>query len=71
MIRIKEFTRSGNEPNVTLFADTKAEVPATGAETKLLIEQWPEDMDLPIASALYTPDFDIAILKSDDTWKWS
>lgn len=50
----------------TIFADTKAEVPATGAET--VVEGL--NSKITYGSVLYTAKMEIAVLKSDDTWEW-
>lgn len=46
-----------------LNADTKDEVPETGAETLPGVE-------LTQGSVIYTASLDIGVLKSDDTWNW-
>lgn len=51
-----------------LFADTKTEVPQTGAATKLLITGLTED--LPPTTILYTKKAEFAILGTDDNWSW-
>ena len=51
---------------VTLFADTKDEVPETGAATVV------PGLGMPIStgSILYTAKVELACLKSDNTWQW-
>lgn len=53
--------------NQVLYSDTKAEVPATGAETD--VANWPGGTILP-GSVLYTAALEIAVLNSDDQWIW-
>ena len=51
---------------VVIYADTKAEVPATAAETVV------PGMDYPISmgSIVYTAAFERAMLNSDGDWVW-
>jgi len=53
---------------LTLFADTKLEVPATGALTAAEIPGYKGTI-LP-SSILYTAALDIAVLNSSDNWVW-
>lgn len=50
----------------TIYADTKDEVPETGAET--VVSGY--NGTIGSASILYTAKFEVAVLKSDDTWEW-
>lgn len=52
---------------VTLYADTKAEVGSTGAETTV------DDFGgtLGTASLIYTSAFEVGILDSNDEWVWN
>lgn len=52
----------------TLFADTKTEVPSTGAETTTETTNFVET--LKPGSLVYTADGNAALLKSDDNWAW-
>lgn len=66
---IKLVSIDGGTPEeqvVTIFADDKAEVPATGTATT--VEGFSGRMSA--GSACYTSALDVAILKSDDTWNW-
>lgn len=54
------------EPVVTAFADTKDEVPATGAATEVKGLEG----TLSSGSIIYTAKLEVALLKSDDTWEW-
>lgn len=57
----------GKYDGIVLYADTKAEVPATGAATSALIEGTP---DLPPSTIIYTASCEVAILNSSDNWIW-
>ena len=57
----------GKYESVVLYADTKAEVPETGAATSALIEGTP---DLPPSTIIYTASCEVAILNTSDTWVW-
>ena len=66
---IKLVSVDGGTPEekiVTVFADTKEEVPATGSATVVtgLLGK------LGTASVLYTAKLQVAVLKSDDIWEW-
>lgn len=63
-----EHGRGSVRSKYTLFADTKAEVPETGAATKALISGFSDD--LPPTTIIYTADFKIAVLDTDDNWNW-
>ena len=68
MIKIKQIDASNvRGQTVTIFADTKAEVPATGAATIAAIG---EKIELTPGDVVYTGDFNAAILKSNDNWGW-
>lgn len=54
------------EPVATSFADTKAEVPETGAATEVTGLKG----TLSAGSIIYTAKLEVALLKSDDTWEW-
>ena len=56
------------EAVLTLFADTKSEVPETGVATAALIPGYKGTL-LP-TSILYTAALDIAVLNTSDTWVW-
>lgn len=67
MIKLMEITgKDAGGVIATLFADTKDEVPATGAAT---VATGLADT-LSAGSMLYTASLEIACLKSDDTWNW-
>lgn len=51
-----------------LFADTKAEVPQTGAATKPLVSGLTDN--LPPTTLIYTKNFESAVLGTDDVWSW-
>ncbi len=51
-----------------LFADTKSEVPATGAATAALITDL--DEALPPTTILYTASLEVAVLNTSDAWVW-
>ena len=53
---------------LTLFADTKTEVPATGALTAAEIPGYKGTI-LP-TSVIWTGDFKVAVLGTDDNWDW-
>lgn len=62
-------TTKGQTPAVlTLFADSKAEVPSTGASTAALIPGFKGKI-LP-TSIIYTANFEVAVLKTNDNWSW-
>ena len=62
-IRLLDFSN----PKVPIFgADTKAEVPETGAET--VVEGW--DNAIPPFSRILTNDKYLGALGTDDKWKW-
>lgn len=63
-----EHGRGSVRSKYVLFADTKDEVPATGAATKLLVSELEED--LPPTTIIYTADFKIAVLDTNDNWHW-
>lgn len=67
MVKLMEITgKDADGVIATLFADTKNEVPETGAATEV-----PGLLDpLSAGSMLYTASLEIACLKSDDTWNW-
>lgn len=62
----KSYT-NGTYDEVVVYADTKAEVPATGALTSAEMEGTPV---LPPMTMLYTADLEVAILDSTDNWVW-
>lgn len=64
-------SRSADEEKITatLFADTKEEVPATGALTEP--DGMSDDVALDAASILYTASLEVAVLDSSDNWHWS
>lgn len=53
---------------VTIFADTKDEVPATGIATFAAMPD--ASVRFGAGSMLYTSQMEIAFLKSDDNWNW-
>lgn len=68
MIIVKQIDSSNIRGQmVTLYADTKAEVPSTGAAT---VNSLGEIVELKPGDVIYTADFNAAILKSNDQWKW-
>lgn len=68
MIIVKQIDSSNIRGQmVTLFADTKSEVPSTGAAT---VSSLGEQLILNPGDVVYTADFNAAILKSNDQWKW-
>lgn len=64
-IKINKF-KSPNTALCTVYADTKSEVTANAT-----IENLPDDVEIEEGSTLYTADLDVAVMKSDGTWKWS
>lgn len=54
---------------ILLYADSKEEVPSTGTATVAALAGERVNK-LATGDVLYTADFDIAVLKSDDTWNW-
>lgn len=52
-----------------LYADTKEEVPETGDATIAEIDGC-EATSFDVGTLIYTPDFNFALLNSDDTWVW-
>lgn len=52
---------------VTIYADTKNEVPSTGTETNFN----GQTANIAPGSVIYTASLDVAILDSNDTWNWS
>lgn len=58
---------SGIHPDVVLYADTKEEVPATGALTKAAMA---DPIDIPPTAILYTAALEIAVLNTSDQWVW-
>ena len=53
---------------VILLADTKSEVPATGALTKAELTGFTSDL-VP-GSVVYTASCEVAILNTSDNWVW-
>ena len=78
MIRVEiDDIRFQNNRNTkyVLFADTQTEVPTTGAATAAIAKYGEHGEHnftgtLTMGSVLYTADFHIAILKSNDQWSW-
>lgn len=68
MIKIVEYAGQNTARNVVvLFADTKTEVPSTGADTATAAHM----SKAPAAgSVLYTAKLAVAVLKSSDRWDW-
>lgn len=58
---------SARSPYV-LFADTKAEVPQTGAATKAMVAGLTDN--LPPTTLIYTKNFEVAVLDTSDVWNW-
>lgn len=69
MIRVKSITAyQRNSVEVSLFADTKAEVGTTPLEN---IEGFPKDISkIAMGSSVLTASGDLAFMKSDGTWNW-
>lgn len=65
---VSSINKSAKEAVLVLFADTKAEVPATGTLTAAEIPGYKGKL-LP-TSVVYTGDFKIAVLGTDDNWDW-
>lgn len=59
---------AGKYEDIVLFADTKAEVPATGTSTAALVVDL--DRPLPPATVIYTAACEVAVLGTDDNWVW-
>lgn len=53
----------------TIFADTKAEVPAKGEDT--VVDDMSSDFHLGPASIVYTASLEVGVLDSSDNWNWS
>ena len=67
--------QSNRNTKYILYADTKAEVPATGAATAALAKYGEHGEHafngaLTMASIIYTADGHFAILNSSDEWCW-
>lgn len=70
MIKVKMIDAGAIGGRMTvLVADTKAEVPATGAATIAAMQSERADM-LSMGDMIYTANLDVGVLQSDDTWKW-
>lgn len=63
-----EHGRGSVASKYVLFADTKAEVPATGAATAAEITGFTDT--LPPTTLLYTAAFEVAVLDTSDNWNW-
>lgn len=53
---------------LVLLADTKNEVPETGTATALLIPKFKNKLEA--GSIVWTADFKIAVLDTNDNWHW-
>ena len=53
---------------LALFADTRNEVPETGIATAALIPGYKGTLEP--GSIVWTADFKIAVLDTDDNWQW-
>lgn len=68
MIAIKTIESSNIRGRfVTLYADTRNEIPITGEATAALI---PEGVDLNVGDVIYTGKLEVAVLGSDGKWNW-
>lgn len=65
---VSSINKSAKEAVLVLFADTKAEVPATGTLTADEIPGYKGTI-LP-TSMVYTASFEVAVLGTDDNWSW-
>lgn len=67
MIKIIEYPTNATAQNVfVLYADTKTEVPNTGEATA----EAAGIRKIAAGTVLYTAQWDVAVLKSDDSWAW-
>ena len=67
-IKVLEYIADENDKaRAILFADTKTEVPATGAATDAIGKTKP----FTYPSVIVTGDFETAVLGSDNTWGWN
>lgn len=55
----------GNKADVTLFADTKADV-----TDEMVVIGLPEGIEPAFGSSVITANGEVAFLKSDGTWNW-
>lgn len=65
---VQSENKSDKKAVLVLFADTKAEVPATGTLTADEIPGYKGTL-LP-TSMIYTAAFEVAVLGTDDNWVW-
>jgi hypothetical protein len=66
MIKITSIKHGlGNKADVTMFADTKAEV-----TTGMVVIGLPEGVEPAFGSSVVTASGEVAFLKSDGTWNW-
>ena len=69
---IKVYAQDGDpavneDAKIILFADTKEEVPETGAATE--VENFNDD--LPAMTILFTAKLEVATLNTDGDWVWA
>ena len=68
---IKVYSMDGDpavneDAKLVLFADTKSEVPETGAATE--VEDFTDD--IPAMTILFTASMEVAVLNTSGTWVW-
>lgn len=69
MIKVESIEwESATEIKVSLFADTKAEVPNDMASVEVI--GLPENANIAMGSDVMTAKGEIAFRKSDETWQW-
>lgn len=69
MVIIKSIeTNNVRGRTVVLFADLKSDVPTTGAETTIVLN---EKVELKAGDIVYTSGMEVAILDTNDEWNWS
>ena len=68
MVRVKNIVISGNQAEVTLFADTKSEV--LNDVSSMTIVGLPAGIEIMPGSEVYTASLDVGVRTSNDTWNW-